>query len=57
MKVKVISYLGSDEMFEGRVNEFIKNKKIIDIKFTSIIMPSMNLCHSALIMYEDIDKP
>ena len=53
MKVKIISFVGSDEIFEGRINEFIKSKKIIDIKFTSTVIPSMNLCHSALIFYEE----
>lgn len=45
MKVKII---GGLDAFEDRINDFIKNKKVIDIKYqdnSEVI--------SALIMYEE----
>lgn len=62
MKVKVIDIdeISRDSTFEDTINEFIKDKKIIDIKYQSNIslaanesMSSTEYGRSVLIMYEE----
>lgn len=62
MKVKVIDIdeISRDSTFEDTINEFIKDKKIIDIKYQSNIslaanesMSGTEYGRSALIMYEE----
>lgn len=60
MKVKVIDIdeLSKYSGFEERINDFIKDKKIIDIKYQSNISLSANMSgteygRSVLIMYEE----
>ena len=62
MKVKVIDIdeISRDSTFEDTINEFIKDKKIIDIKYQSNIslaanesMSSTEYGRPVLIMYEE----
>ncbi len=60
MKVKVIDIdeISRDSTFEDTINEFIKDKKIIDIKYQSNLSLAANMSgteygRSALIMYEE----
>ena len=59
MKVKyIIDPYGSDN-FEKSINDFIKNKKVIDIKFQEVEVMIPGYCEgstSALIMYEDLEE-
>lgn len=55
MKVKVISFNDMD-ILEEAINNFIKDKKVINVKFNSIIAGKY-IYDRALILYEDIDKP
>lgn len=55
MKVKVIKSGGDASFFEHRINSFIKDKKIIDIKYQADLYSTYK-SYSALILYEDIDK-
>lgn len=55
MQVKMIEFSGDIYLFEDRINDFIKDKKVIDIKY----QPSLNGImsrYSAMILYEEIDK-
>lgn len=54
MKVKVIENNRTD-YFEEEITDFIKNKKIIDIKYQSNVCVNtyLNFLFTALIMYED----
>lgn len=54
MKVKVIGFNDMD-IFEECINNFIKDKKVIDIKFNSVV-GGKYINDRALILYEDIDK-
>lgn len=56
MKVKYIAELYGHDEFEKEINDFTKDKKIIDIKFQdSFSMSGLNEdgMKSALIMYEE----
>ena len=56
MKVKYIAEPYAHNEFEKEINDFIKDKKIIDIKFQdSFSMSGLNedSMRSALIMYEE----
>lgn len=56
MKVKYIAEPYGHDEFEKEINDFIKDKKIIDIKFQdnfSISGLNENGVRSALIMYEE----
>ena len=56
MKVKYIAEPYAHNEFEKEINDFIKDKKIIDIKFQdSFSMSGLNEdgMRSALIMYEE----
>ncbi len=58
MKVKLFSIKQYEiEDFENSINEFIKDKKIIDIKYSTLFNgPKKSFDHveySVLIMYED----
>lgn len=56
MKVKYIAEPYAHDEFEKEINDFIKDKKIIDIKFQdSFSMSGLNEdgMRSALIMYEE----
>ena len=56
MKVKYIAEPYAHNEFEEEINDFIKDKKIIDIKFQdsfSISGLNENGVRSALIMYEE----
>lgn len=55
MKVKIIKFSGSEGIFEELINDFIKDKKIIDIKYQSNLTNIFTI-YSALIIYEEIDK-
>lgn len=65
MKVKVIDSRGRED-FEDRVNEFIKDKKVFDIKQTTFTLPRsfdgtgspriIDIYTRAVIMYEDAKK-
>lgn len=50
MKVAVISYM-YESLLESKINDFIKNKKVIDIKF-STANGTGTTKYSALIMYK-----
>ncbi len=55
MKVKVFDETHEKDL-ENSINEFIKDKEIIDIKYsvsTSIDHEEQIYCFSALIMYEE----
>ena len=62
MKVKVFTS-GSWEAFQNSVNEFIKDKKVCDIKYQPVILTNeslmagrgivSDLIYSALVMYEE----
>lgn len=59
MKVKYISVVYGFDDIENKINSFIKDKKVIDIKFMdSIRLLEGNLegTESALIMYEENKK-
>lgn len=54
-KVKVIGYR-SVEKFENEINEFIKDKMIIDIKYSNVLDEkpySKTVFHTAMIMYRE----
>ena len=60
-KVKVISYDNAG-IFESQINEFIRDKKVIDIKYQTYVLttqytnyvPSQTVvCDRALIIYEE----
>ena len=60
MKVKVIDIdeLSKCSGFEERINDFIKDKQVIDIKYQSNLSLAANMSgteygRSALIMYEE----
>ena len=56
MKVKYIAEPYGHDEFEKEINDFIKDKKIIDIKFQEDFSLSEDLrdgIKSALIMYEE----
>lgn len=55
MQVKVIKTGGDESFFEQRINSFIKDKKVIDIKYQANLYSTYKI-HSAMILYEDIDK-
>lgn len=55
MKVKVITYSDTN-VFEEAVNDFIVDKHVIDIKFSTVVNQTSFVhlySNSALIMYED----
>ena len=61
-KVKVITVSGDTEGFERKVNEFIKDKIVYDIKYQSYYVPKqymngtlvyIDLVDRALIIYEE----
>jgi len=53
MKVELIID-PSETNFEQKLNEFISDKNVVDIKFTATFVPdTTNITHSALVMYED----
>lgn len=57
MKVKIFSTSYGKEKLENELNEFIQDKKVIDIKFTEVCVgePTYETGDwSALVMYEDI---
>lgn len=66
MKIKILGSNGDAEAFEAAVNEFIADKNIIDIKYTSSFIVNKygnyNVPESgffadrALIMYEQFEK-
>lgn len=59
MKVKYIAEPYAHNEFEKEINDFIKDKKIIDIKFQdSFSMSGLNEdgMRSALIMYEEYEN-
>lgn len=57
-KVKIISSDNTNE-FQTWVNDFIKDKKVVDIKYQSYLMPlEFRICHNtvldrALIIYKE----
>ena len=51
MKVKIILVQYFDDL-EWKVNDFIKGKKVIDIKY-SMTCKNDYLCGSAMIIYEE----
>lgn len=63
MKVKILSRMGEDdpEVFENQINEFIKGKEVIDIKYqTALAIAASDQMGSTgefgenvLIMYEE----
>lgn len=58
MKVEIVSHNNVKE-FVNYVNKFITTKKVIDIKYSSFVVPSKNgqkfeVYDRALIMYEDL---
>lgn len=53
MKVKTIVNIRND-WFDDEINEFIKGKHVIDIKFSSFFDEIEGASFSALIMYEEI---
>lgn len=56
MKVKLITTPYERDDFEEEINRFIKNKKVIDIKFTEVRIAGnygLNGGWSALVMYEE----
>lgn len=63
MKVKILSRMGEDdpEVFENQINEFIKDKEVIDIKYqTALAIAASDQMGSAgefdenvLIMYKE----
>ena len=55
MQVKMIKFGGAEDFFEQRINDFIKDKKVIDIKYQADLYSAYK-CYSAMILYEDIDK-
>ena len=58
MKVKVID-VEHEKDLEDEINEFIDNKEVFDIKFSTSVAISGEdqiYCFSALIMYEDLEK-
>lgn len=55
MQVKMINFGGAEDFFEQRINNFIKDKKVIDIKYQADLYSSYK-SYSAMILYEDIDK-
>lgn len=56
MKIKIFPYMDINNL-EDEINQFVKNKKIIDIKFTSVahgdISDGINYIQNAMILYED----
>lgn len=55
MQVKIIKTGGDESFFEQRINSFIKDKKVIDIKYQADLYSAYK-SHSAMILYEEIDK-
>lgn len=55
MKVKVIDFNGNGDMFETLINDFIEDKKVIDIKYQTNLTNIFKF-YSALIIYEEINK-
>lgn len=51
MKVKVIDFNGNADMFEALINDFIVDKKVIDIKYQTNLTNIFTV-YSALIIYE-----
>jgi hypothetical protein len=55
MKIKMIEYSGDVYEFESRINLFIIDKKVIDIKYQTNFN-NIYKSYSAMILYESIDK-
>ncbi len=53
MKVKTIGEMNTYAL-DKQINEFIKGKHVIDIKFSSFFDEIVGASFSALIMYEEI---
>ena len=56
MKVKHIAGGVNGKKFEDDINDFIKDVKVIDIKYSETA-ESSDSWYSALILYENIQKP
>lgn len=54
MKVKTISS-ESTENFDKRINDFIKDKVVVDIKYSAVAQPASCTIHTALIIYDEIN--
>lgn len=52
MKVKLVKHTFS-KTFEQDVNDIIKNKRVIDIKYSIALLESGDILYTALIMYEE----
>ncbi len=55
MKVKIFASTNGIEL-EQCINDFIQNKQVIDIKYTSISINNVGVNDRALILYEDLDS-
>ena len=55
MKVKILTSSPKGPSLEERINDFIKDKKVIDIKQQALLNPNFFniLVMTALIMYEE----
>lgn len=58
MKVKILASTDGKQL-EGWINEFIKDKICVDIRFNSVGIPNKNgsvtICDRVLIFYEDFE--
>lgn len=58
MKVKILASTDGKQL-EGWINEFIKDKMCVDIRFNSVKIPNKNgsvtICDRVLISYEDFE--
>ena len=59
MKVEIVRSIDT-KIFRERLNEFIQDKKVIDIKFTEMVVPvgtlfkkELEIVNTAFIIYED----
>lgn len=52
MKVKIFANTNLKEL-QREINIFIKDKKIIDIKYQTATLTISRICSEALIMYEE----
>jgi len=53
LKIEVIAQSGDKEEFEDRIEEFIKNKKVEDIKYSYTINEWQRPFYSAMIIYKE----
>lgn len=53
MKIKTFSQQENDEKFDIRINDFIKDKQVVQITTNETVSDSFDLTHTLTILYEE----